>query len=177
METGLAAQPLNWAAHVRVGVCTFVCHLYSILLLADVPTHWGKVQSKQKQTERDRGKRGSGTTEGGWSIEICWDSSTTPMWVIGHTVSSHPTSHTDSLCWRRGDDNGSHDQGEWKRHISVRQTARTQSASAVTVVALRSVPCWWRHGNLQMCPNTYGADSIILCRDLHFFWRSVADEI
>lgn len=54
---------------------------------------------------------------------MCWDSSTTLMWVIGHTVSSHPASHTDSLRWRRGDDNSSHDQGERKEAHGGKQDA------------------------------------------------------
>lgn len=66
METGLAAQPLNWAAHVRVGVCTFVCHLYSILLLADVPTHWGRYSPNRSRLKEIEERGGVGQQrEGG----------------------------------------------------------------------------------------------------------------
>lgn len=76
------------------------------------------------------GRRGRG---GMGSIKMCWDSSTTPTWVMGHTVSSHPTSYTDSLGWGREEDTA---QAEWKRHISVRHEER--KLSAVIVVACLS---------------------------------------
>lgn len=101
-------------------VCVCVCHLYSVFTYyyqMSLCTGEGTVQTRAERGEEKR----DGTIEGG--VGEYWDmlgQQYHPTWVIGHTVSSHPTSHTDSLRWRRGDDNSSHDQGGRKRHISVR---------------------------------------------------------
>lgn len=101
----------------------------------------GDSMPSERCTLRRSGGAMGGFGEAGWmgNAEMCWDSSTTPMWVIGHTVNSHPASHTDSLCWGRGDDNRSHNQGKWKGMLVTEgKKERNNAASSYCSGTLKS---------------------------------------